>query len=838
MAKSTAHGLTMPRRRWIWVLPAAAIAVIGAAATQERVRASLSDRFPVAAGKVRSWLAQTGGLAGRTEEEAVAVIRHSSSLLRPSWGTDRAEASVGAISPTAPAQASEPPVTAAVSLIAPTPIEQTGSTALTLHPQATPRPALASLEAMGGSGPAAEQSTALAYAAPGDDAPGTFTPRDGSTIPDALGPDRSAAPAVDDKNGEDLRADMLRRAQLGSMRRALDFYKDDEVLPGDIAAAEVSDPAGKLILEWLAIRFAPHEVGLARIEAFGRANPDWPAQNQLRRRAEEAFVSERKPAAAVRAFFASQPPQTPAGKFAMAEAMRDEGRTEEAVALVKQIWMDEDIGRAVEQRITSSFPGVLTTQDHRNRMERLLFKERWSEALRVAAMAGADYVKLAMARVAVGREAANAQKLVDGVPPALRNDTSFIYAKASMLRRKNKPVEAAQAIAKVPRDPAILVDGDEWWVERRILARKLLDINEPRLAYAVARDNGAESSSMKVEAEFHAGWIALRFLNDPVTARKHFDAAAAAATTPISVARAAYWQGRAAEAAGEKAEPFYSRAAENATTYYGQLARVKLGQSELPIRQPPEPPSGLDRQDIIRAISYLYELGERDLALSLFAEIGQRASATELTLYGDLALQKNDAKALLTLGKAALQRGLPLEVHAFPTIGVPKTTAPSADAVERAMVLAIARQESAFDPRARSGAGAQGLMQLMPATAKTTALRAGMAYDASRLTGDAVYNANIGATHLGDLVSEWRGSYILTFAGYNAGSGNVKKWIQSYGDPRAKDVDPVDWVERIPFTETRNYVQRVMENLQVYRGLLEQHSTLLIESDLKRGLRQ
>jgi soluble lytic murein transglycosylase len=471
-------------------------------------------------------------------------------------------------------------------------------------------------------------------------------------------------------------------------------------------------------------------------------------------------------------------------------------------------------------------------------MERLLFKERWGEALRVAAMAGPDYVKLATARVAVGREAGNAQKLLDAVPPNLREDTSFVYARASLLRRKNKPIDAAQAVTRITRDPAILVDGDEWWVERRILARKLLDINEPRLAYAVARGHGAETPAMKVEAEFHAGWIALRFLNDPITARTHFDAAAEAAMTPISIARAAYWQGRAAEAAGQNAEPLYRKAAEQATTYYGQLARARLGEKDLPIRKPPEANPSPDRQTYARAISYLYEIGERDIALSLFGEIGQRASASDLTVYGDLALQKDDAKALLVLGKAALQRGLPLEVHAFPTNGVPKTTAPSADQVERAMVLAIARQESAFDPRARSGAGAQGLMQLMPATAKTTALRAGMAYDASRLTGDAVYNANIGATHLGDLVGEWRGSYILTFAAYNAGSGNVKKWIQAYGDPRTKEVDPVDWVERIPFTETRNYVQRIMENLQVYRGLLEERSTLLIESDLKRGLRQ
>ncbi|MDQ4136982.1 MAG: lytic transglycosylase domain-containing protein, partial [Pseudomonadota bacterium] len=208
------------------------------------------------------------------------------------------------------------------------------------------------------------------------------------------------------------------------------------------------------------------------------------------------------------------------------------------------------------------------------------------------------------------------------------------------------------------------------------------------------------------------------------------------------------------------------------------------------------------------------------------------ADPTQLNALGDLAVEQRDSRALLAVGKTAVQRGFPLDLHAFPTIGIPAYE-PVGDPVEKAMVYAIARQESAFDPRAQSHAGARGLMQLMPATAKRTAKRFGVDFNLDRLLSDASYNAKIGAAHLGELMQDWKGSLILTFASYNAGGGNVKKWIDAYGDPRSPHVDPIDWVERIPFSETRNYVQRVMENLQVYRSRLGERSAVLIESDLR-----
>jgi soluble lytic murein transglycosylase len=256
----------------------------------------------------------------------------------------------------------------------------------------------------------------------------------------------------------------------------------------------------------------------------------------------------------------------------------------------------------------------------------------------------------------------------------------------------------------------------------------------------------------------------------------------------------------------------------------------------LPLRSAdggPESRAAFESLPAVQALKLLHEAEARELAMPLYIDLAQRLTdPAHLHALGDLALEQRDAKALLSIGKTAVQRGMPLDLHAFPTIGIPAYEAVG-DQVEKAMVYAIARQESMFDPKAQSHAGARGLMQLMPATARRTAKRFNVDFDVNKLLSDAAYNAKIGAAHLGELMDDWRGSYILAFASYNAGGGNVKKWIDAYGDPRSPHVDPVDWVERIPFSETRNYVQRVLENLQVYRRRLGERSVLLTDTDLR-----
>jgi soluble lytic murein transglycosylase len=616
------------------------------------------------------------------------------------------------------------------------------------------------------------------------------------------------------------------------LRDAMLAYRKGDVAGGDRLRARVTDPVAVPLLDWAAIRFGGPLIDFERLAAFTRTNPTWPGAGWVRRRAEELLVAERKPASVLRTFFARERPITPAGKLALALALRSDDLGGDANAMIRDMWRNDTFGRDTEQRILTEFGAVLNQADHRFRMERFLFKENWEAAKRAADYAGKDYAALVKARVAVNARASNAQKMLDAVPAALRTDTSYIFSRAQYLRRNEKAAEAAKLIADVTRDPDVLVDGDEWWVERRLIARKLLDDGDAKSAYAVASQHGAGASERRIEAEFHSGWIALRFLNEPDAASRHFARAAVIAATPISISRTAYWQGRAAEAAGanEEAAAFYRRAASQGTTYYGQLAAAKVGLSGASLRPSPSPTSperlAAGRAPIVQAMGQLYAAGLRDIALPLIIDLGKQApNVAELDAIGDIAEANRDARALLALGKAATQRGLPLDEQAYPVVGIPAFE-PVGSGVEKAMVYAIARQESAFDPAAQSGVGARGLMQLMPATAQNTAKRFGVEYDVNRLA-DASYNARLGSAHLGELMENWKGSQILTFASYNAGPGNARKWLEAYGDPRSPNVDPIDWVERIPFSETRNYVQRVIENLNVYRKRLDERSAAL-----------
>jgi soluble lytic murein transglycosylase len=607
--------------------------------------------------------------------------------------------------------------------------------------------------------------------------------------------------------------------------QVLKAYRDGKADEAEILKSKLAQPAAIALVEWYAIRSGV-ALSFDRMAAFQREYRDWPLTQNMRRRTEEALLAARRSPPRVRAHFAAQPPVSAAGRIALAFALKADGLEAEARDLARHIWREEAIGPEVEGRILEEFPGLLTTADHRFRMERLLLKENWGAAQRAAARAGGDYPSLVKARMGLFQGGKKAEKAFAGVPQHLREDASYIYSRALFLRRKRQLAEAAAVMAKAPRDPELLVDGDEWWSERRYIARELLDAGDVKTAYAVASHHGAETPAQRIEAEFFAGWMALRFLNDPAEARRHFDEAARIASAPISVARAAYWQGRAAEAAGSEAEArrFYEHAADRPITYYGQLAREKLG---LPLAL--RAPAQLDEAGRrafeglvpVQALRLLQEIGETELVIGLASDLAQSLSdPAQLDALGAIVAEAQNPRAVLAVGKAGVQRGFPLDLHAYPTIGIPDFK-PVSDEVETAMVYAIARQESMFNPKAQSSAGARGLMQLMPATAKRTAERFGLGFDLKRLIEDPAYNATIGSAHLGELMDDWKGSHILAFASYNAGGGNVAKWIKAYGDPRKPGVDVVDWVERIPFYETRNYVQRVMENLAVYRYRLQ-----------------
>ncbi|BCJ90472.1 lytic transglycosylase [Terrihabitans soli] len=599
----------------------------------------------------------------------------------------------------------------------------------------------------------------------------------------------------------------------------------------------LKDRAAITLFDWLTIRAASRQVGFAMIAGFLNENPDWPARKLIRKRAEEALYLEDLDAGTIRGFIGTEKPESALGKLALARI----SAKKDAASLVKEVWRQDDLSPDTEKKVLDEFGALLNETDHAARADHFFYHNETAAAQRNAARAGSAYAPIAKARVAVIGKAKNADALLDAVPAKSRNQPGYQYAKIQRLLAQDKDKEAANVMLSVSRDPDVVVDTKEWWERRRWLARDILDLGDAKTAYRIAAGHANVERVDVADAEFHAGWIALRFLNDPQTARQHFMRVVQAGATPITASRGNYWMGRTEEAAGSRneAQRYFQAAGQYGTTYYGQLARAKLGISAEPI-QPLRPSSAareaFERNSAVRAIRLLYAAGAQDRVIPLIAETAEGLrDAESLALLAELTDKQGDPRSLLIVGKAGVSNGFPLEAASWPLNGVPKFK-PVGSSVEPAVVHAIARQESAFHAAAVSKAGARGLLQMLPETAKRTASKVGVPFDKNKLTTDPAFNATLGAAHLGELVDNYDGSYILTFAAYNAGPGRARDWVARYGDPRNPNIDPVDWVERIPFTETRNYVQRVMENVQVYRARMNGgQAPRTIDADLRRG---
>ena len=457
-------------------------------------------------------------------------------------------------------------------------------------------------------------------------------------------------------------------------------------------------------------------------------------------------------------------------------------------------------------------------------MDRRIGAKDFGAAMRTAKRLGSTHIAIVKACEAAEANSTKTGALLAAVPEATRADLGYALCRLHWLLAQNDLAAAVNLLAESSDEDLQRQDTDEWWRERRILARRLLDLGDPKTAYGVVSEAAAPANPYH-RAEFHfmPGWIALRFLSDPVTALRHFAKVDEGTNDPIVLARAAYWRGRAFEADGQSDQMTaqYETAARYPTAYYGQLARARLGVNDIALRPPP-PPTKVERasSDLLRAADMLYAIGELDLVLTFVSDLAETSSdVVTLSALGELTARHNDAQAMLVIGKTALARGLAMERYAFPEIGVP-TYSPIAPPIDQCMVYSIVRTESAFDQRDASPADAVGLMQVTPEAGRDTAQRFGVTYDWKRLVSDPVYNTQMGAAEISALFQEYSGSYIMTMAGYNAGRGRVRQWVAQHGDPRDPKVDAVDWVERIPLAETRNYVQRVMENLQVYGARL------------------
>ena len=659
---------------------------------------------------------------------------------------------------------------------------------------------------------------------------------------------RNSAGLKRDKHAKHLRAERRKTTQssdasspaadapalsgdLAAVRNAIDLTRKARISEATDIEKTITDPAARQLVEWFILRHPDGNANFSRYAAFIANSPGWPSMVLMRKRAEAALWQEGRDASTIRNFIGNHPISAK-GRFALARVLLDEGDKNDATRLVRQAWRSDELSERSETDAFEQFHDLLTPKDHLARMDKRIGAKDIAGAKRAAQRLGSD--DLAIVKACAAGNTDKALDLLNDVAMEARGDLGYTLCRIRWMARHDRIEDATRLMLAAAPESMALQDTDEWWRERRSLARKLMDQGQFDTAYHVVRD-AAMPASNHYRADFHfmCGWIALRYRNDPATARAHFIHIDDDSVDPIVLARARYWRARVAEALGEKdaMRAGYEAAARYPTAYYGQLARAKLDLNGIELRTP-HPVSDAARADErVRAADMLYTLGERDTVLHFVAGLAEQSNdVAVLAALAELTGRHNDARAMLQLGKLALARGLAFERYAFPTIGIPQFS-PIAPAIERSILYSVVRTESAFDQKDKSSANAVGLMQVTPEAGRDTAKRFGVTYDWDRLVSDPVYNTQMGAAELSALLKEYTGSRIMTFAGYNAGRGRVRDWVKLYGDPRDSGVDAVDWVERIPFSETRNYVQRVIENVNVYRARFESAATASSQPD-------
>lgn len=579
-------------------------------------------------------------------------------------------------------------------------------------------------------------------------------------------------------------------------------------------SAQASDPLPAKVLRWDWLR-RDGRADFAAIVSFLDQNPDWPAGDQLQRQAERAMPPD-LPDAAVIGWFAGLEPLTGEGGLRYAEALARQGLASQAAEAARKLWREQVLPEDLEQRLLQRFGSALTRADHEARLTAMLLKRADGAALRAGRRIDAGHDALAVATVKLYNRSTGVDAAIDRVPAELRDHPRLVYERARW-RMRSGLLEGAVSLLDRPYPPD--AEPDNWWALRRWAARDALAEGMISAAYRIAAGHGTGDGLSFAEGEFLAGWIALRFLQEPRTALAHFERLYEGVGSPISLARGAYWAGEAERAGGDtkKAEAWYRLAALHDTTFYGQLAAHRLGGAPAVVEAPAVEPTEAQRsafaaRELSRAVVLLSEIGADEPLPWLFA--GLRANAVDAVdwrLVAELARSTGHHEQVVRTAKLALRDDIYL-----PDLLYPEPPGKVGQDLEGALVAGLMRQESEFNSRAVSPAGARGLMQLMPGTAREVAGKLGLPYEQERLTGDPDYNMRLGRSYLSRMVARSGGYVPMAVASYNAGPGNVDKWLRLVGDPRDGSMDPVDWIESLPFSETRNYVQRVIEGAVVY----------------------
>lgn len=599
------------------------------------------------------------------------------------------------------------------------------------------------------------------------------------------------------------------------------------------SVAHAHDAVLNKVLRAIYMAAPGNNTSFAEMADFISDNPGWPGLKDIRMIAEQKMPEQMAPMQVVD-WFGVYPPVTLIGTYRYIDALNLSGHAKAANDFIRNRWINGDFRDEELTAFYTRFGAYLSAEDHWARLDRLLWDGSGDGARRMYGLIDNNTKIVAEARIALSHQQAGALTLLDQVPSEWQSDPGLLYERVRWLRRKDRDDDAINALQHAPSE---LGHPDAWWDERQIMVRRAMDRRDFGLAYKLAVDHGPITGKELLQAEFLAGWLALRFLNQPEEARDHFETLYDHATTPISRARGAYWLGRSYEALNDRgaAEEIYQTAATLNITFYGQLAAARLTAAPT-IAAEPEPaiPSAVRAEfyarDMIRAIERLHEIGQSARVHTFFhAATDNAVKRTDFVLLTELAYRMSRPELAIEAAKAADQKNMLVAAGGFPLLGSHIPNPP-----EPAFTHALIRQESMFNPGASSPAGAQGLMQLMPHTAKAMAHNLGMKFKQTKLC-EPDYNLKLGTAFVQNQINAFDGSYVLALAGYNAGPSRVREWMNQIGDPRDPHVDPVDWIELIPVPETRNYIQRILENLQIYRARLNGgEAQLLILKDLRR----
>jgi soluble lytic murein transglycosylase len=615
--------------------------------------------------------------------------------------------------------------------------------------------------------------------------------------------------------------------------KALQAMNQDQWTVARAIIAQTKDPLASKLYYWMLFTREKTAGQFTHLAQFIRLNPDWPGIKGMRTLAEKE-MPEGLSAAEVAAWFKDYPPETGRGMDRYAQALISLGKTKEAQTILAEWWSKTLLPREEQRDIYRRYGHLLTHAAHKKRFDTLLFNEQYTNARAIAGILGAGYPQLADARIALAEQKGDVNALINAVPGKLQNDPGLLYERLRWRRKNDMDVAAMEILHHQPSLDKI-ENPEGWWQERHIIIRRLLEQRSYQSAWLLAKDHGQKDGQPYAEGEWLAGWLALRFLNKPTVALQRFEALHTKVKTPMSKSRAAYWAGRAADAmkAPAIAEQWYREAAKFQTVFYGQLAGYELGLAQaLPNAAPPtlsaQDSTVFNADEMVQAARLFHDAGMRkDSSRFLQAFVNRDKTPKVYRFAAEMAAHMEQYADAIRIAKEATTEGMFLTAQSYPVI----TEKLKNINTEWALVHALIRQESMFDAQAQSPAGALGLMQLMPGTAKETSTKLGIGYSKASLTTQPNYNIRLGSAYIDQMLNRFDGAYPLAIAAYNAGPGRVDGWVKDYGDPRSGNVDLIDWIEMIPIYETRNYVQRVMEGVYVYRlrlkGIQKPHNNAI-----------